>query len=109
MVVGVGQILLRIPENHSLKGKRSVIRQIVERVKKQFNISIAEVEAQDNWQFIHLGMCQVGLNADVVNNSLDKVLAFIEKLALAEVVDVDFELIQFSTRRTFYEKLCAFG
>ena len=42
MVVGVGQILLRIPENHSLKGKRSIIRQIVERVKKQFNISIAE-------------------------------------------------------------------
>jgi uncharacterized protein YlxP (DUF503 family) len=109
MVVGVGQILLRIPESRSLKGKRSIMRQIVERVKRQFNISIAEVEAQDNWQFIHLGMCQVGLNADVVNHSLDKVLAFIEKLALAEVVDVDFELIQFSTRRTFYEKLCAFG
>ncbi len=107
MIVGVGQILLRIPTNHSLKGKRSIMKHIVERIKKNFNISVAEVDAQDNWQFIHLGICQVGSNADIVNNAFDKMLDFIDRLALAEIVDTEIELIQFSTKRTFYEKLCA--
>lgn len=107
MVVGVGQILLRIPNNHSLKGKRSVMRQIVERLKRQFNISVAEVEAQDRWQLIHLGVCQVGLNADAIRASLDKILDFIEGMGLVEIVDMDLEVIHFSTKRTFYGKLCS--
>jgi len=107
MVVGVGQILLRIPKNHSLKGKRSVIRQIMDRLRKQFNISIAEVEAQDKWQLIHLGVCQVGLKADTIQTNLEKMLNFIEGMGLVEIIDMDLEIMHFSTKRTFYGKLCS--
>ncbi|MCD6319431.1 MAG: DUF503 domain-containing protein [Candidatus Desulfofervidaceae bacterium] len=107
MVVGVAQVLLRIPNNHSLKGKRSIIRQIVERLKRQFNISIAEVESQDRWQLIHLGVSQVGIKADAVQASLNKILDFIEGMGLVEIVDMELEIIHFSTKRTFYGKLCS--
>jgi len=105
MVVGVGQVLLRLPGNHSLKGKRRVLRQLVERMKQRFNISVAEVEAQDQWQLIYLGVSQVGLNKDKIRTELDRMLNFIEEMNVVEIIDVDVEIIHFSTRDTLHEKL----
>ena len=42
MVVGVLTLLLYLPESHSLKGKRSVVRTVKARVSNKFNVSIAE-------------------------------------------------------------------
>lgn len=98
MVVGVGQILLRVPENCTLKGKRRVIKQIIDRVKRQFNVSIAEVNAQNHWQLIHLGLCQVSTARDHVNTNLEKILNFIENLSVAEILDVKLEVIHFSSK-----------
>ncbi|KPJ68766.1 MAG: hypothetical protein AMJ45_01900 [Syntrophobacter sp. DG_60] len=98
MVVGVGQILLRLPENCTLKGKRRVIKQIIDKVKRQFNVSIAEVDAQNHWQFAHLGLCQVSTTKDYVNTNLEKILDFIENLSVAEILDVKLEIIHFSSK-----------
>ncbi len=98
MVVGVGQILLRLPENCTLKGKRRVIKQIIDKVKRQFNVSIAEVNAQNHWQFAHLGLCQVSTTKDHVNTNLEKILDFIENLSVAEILDVKLEIIHFSSK-----------
>ena len=45
MVVGVLRLTLFLPENHSLKGKRQVLRSIKDRVRNKFNVSIAESDA----------------------------------------------------------------
>jgi len=100
MVVGIGQILLRLPENCTLKGKRRVIKQIVDRVKRQFNVSIAEVDAQNHRQFANLGVCQVSLDKDYVNTNLEKIVNFIEDLSSAQVLDVKLEIIHFSSKVT---------
>ena len=60
MVVGVLRLELLLPENHSLKGKRSVLRAIKARVQNKFNVSIAECEDHDLWQRATLGVSQVG-------------------------------------------------
>jgi hypothetical protein len=41
MVVGILRLTLYLPENHSLKGKRQVLRAIKARVRTKFNVSIA--------------------------------------------------------------------
>ena len=46
MVVGVMRLTLFLPENHSLKGKRQVLRAIKARVRNKFNVSIAESESR---------------------------------------------------------------
>ena len=46
MVVGVLKLTLFLPENHSLKGKRGVIKKIKARVSNTFNVSISECDAQ---------------------------------------------------------------
>ena len=84
MVVGVLRLVLYLPENHSLKGKRAVLRSIKQRVANKFNVSIAECEDNDNWQRVTLGVAQVGNERDHVDRSLRQVADFVTGLGLAE-------------------------
>lgn len=91
MVVGVLTLILYLPGNHSLKGKRSVVRAVKSRVSKKFNVSIAECEDLDNWQRISLGVVQVGNERDHVDRSLREVSSFISGLGLAESGEERYE------------------
>lgn len=93
MVVGVAKLLLRLPENHSLKGKRKVMKRICERLRHRFNLAVAEIDSQDFWQACTVGIVTVGTAGGYVNSKLDKAVNFVENLHLAEVVDVQMELI----------------
>ena len=44
MNVGICKVRLRLPGNHSLKGKRGVIKSVISRVAARFDVSIAEVD-----------------------------------------------------------------
>jgi uncharacterized protein YlxP (DUF503 family) len=92
MVVGICTIDLRIPGNDSLKGKRSVIRKIKERVKNQFNVSIAEVEDLDKLQRVGLGVAFVSNDSGHVHSTLTKVVDFIDQMYLAEIIHFHIEL-----------------
>jgi uncharacterized protein YlxP (DUF503 family) len=87
-------VKLRLPENSSLKGKRQVSKSIIERVKNRFNVSIAEVEDQDLWQSLTLGISCVSNSAPHANEILSKVVNFIENNRFdAELVDYEIEII----------------
>ena len=43
MVVGICRVVLALPWNDSLKGKRSVVKRILERARVRFNVAAAEV------------------------------------------------------------------
>ena len=92
MVVGICSIDLRIPGNDSLKGKRSVVRRIKERVKNGFNVSVAEVEDLDTLQRAGLGIAFVSNEASHVHSTLSKVVNFIEHMYIAEVIDYHIEV-----------------
>ncbi|MDO8700532.1 MAG: DUF503 domain-containing protein [Deltaproteobacteria bacterium] len=91
MVVGVLKLNLVIPENHSLKGKRSVLKRIEARVSNQFNISVTECGDQDLWQSAILGFGVVGSNQPVVQATLQKVVDFVDDMGIAELGDSQVE------------------
>lgn len=93
MVVGVLKLTIFLPENHSLKGKRGVIKKIKARVANTFNVSIAECDDQDLWQRAVLGICQIGSDAAYVDGALRQVVRFIEDLQVAELGEESFELL----------------
>lgn len=93
MVVGVCHISLIIHDNHSLKGKRQVIKSLMEKVKNRFNVSVAEVGDNDVWQRAEIGLCAVGNDRAFINSVIDKVMNFIENLHVAEIIDHSIELI----------------
>ena len=79
MHVGVCRIAVRIPGVHSLKGKRGVVNSLCARVRNRFNVSIAEIGANDSWQAATLGVTGVSNDAALSEKMLAAVLEFIER------------------------------
>jgi uncharacterized protein YlxP (DUF503 family) len=92
MIVGVCTIDLRIPGIDSLKGKRSIVRKIKDRVKNTFNVSIAEVENLDKLQRVGLGVAFVSNESSYVHSTLSKVVNFIDHMYVAEIIDYHIEI-----------------
>lgn len=92
MVVGVLKLALILPENHSLKGKRGVLKRIQAKVANQFNISVTECGDQDLWQSALLGFGVVGSSRPVVDATLQKVAAFVDSMGLAQVGETKIEI-----------------
>ena len=67
-----------IPESHSLKEKRMVLRRIKDRVAQKFNCAIAEVGDADAWQSASLGFAVVSNEHGFTQSMVQKILNFIE-------------------------------
>jgi uncharacterized protein len=94
MHVGVARVVMHLAENGSLKGKRMVVKSVAQRVRNRFNVALAEVDTQDAWQLITLGIVCVSEDPRHANEMLNKVIDFIESERLdAEVGEVAVELI----------------
>jgi len=93
MVVGVLKIALILAENHSLKGKRSVLRKIQSRVSNKFNVSVTECGDQELWQRALLGFAAAGSNARIVEATLREVIEFVDRMGLAELGETDTRIL----------------
>ncbi len=93
MHVGVCTIWLAIPDSHSLKHKRRVIKSITGRLKNRFNIAVAEVDALDAHQQAVLGVVSVSNDTRHLNRVLSYVVNFVEDTLLAELTDYEIEIL----------------
>jgi uncharacterized protein YlxP (DUF503 family) len=93
LVVGTLKIVFHLHDSRSLKGKRKIVKSMIGKVKHRFNVAIAEIGSNDKWQKIELGISTVGNDRRHVDSSLMNVLAFLESLYVAEVVDSKTEII----------------
>lgn len=91
MNMAVCRIALRLPENHSLKGKRHVLQSIISRVRNRFNVSIAEVGDQEQWQIAALGFCCVSNDSRHANQVVSQVIHFIEEEVRGDAEVLDFQ------------------
>ncbi|ABB15386.1 DUF503 domain-containing protein [Carboxydothermus hydrogenoformans] len=76
MIIGVLTLELYIPQSQSLKEKRMVLKSITEKIKHNYNVSIAEVGNQNLWQRSTLALAAVSLKKD----DIEKVFAKIENI-----------------------------
>jgi uncharacterized protein YlxP (DUF503 family) len=91
MVVGTCTIYLDLPGIGSLKGKRSVLKSLLARVRHEFNVSIAEVGANDRWQTAEIGVAAVSNDPAYVHGLLTRVVQWIEEQRLDVTVE-DYEI-----------------
>ncbi len=94
MTVGLARLTLFIPDSHSLKEKRMVLRRVKDRTRQKFNVAIAEVEENDVWQRAVLGVALVGNEGRFVESALDEVVRFVEGQAM--VTNTEREIQTFS-------------
>ena len=94
MVIGCCSVRFYLHGNNSLKGKRRVVRAIKDRLKNDFNVSVAEVGDQDVWKSINLGISVVGVDQPYIDGLLSKVIDAIDRMNLAEIVDCKTETLK---------------
>ena len=94
MHLGVCTVYLSLPSNSSLKGKRRIVRSIIDRVSNRFNISIAEVDMNENWRLAAIGFACITNEKSHAQEIVSRVIHFIEESRLDfEILDCQMEII----------------
>ena len=93
MVVGIGNIKVRLYDCHSLKGKRIIIKSIIKQINNKFNVSAAEVGSNDIHQRAEIGFAMVGNDKRIINSKIDKLLNMVDEFSRIEVFDTEMEII----------------
>ena len=86
MRIGAARLELFLADCDSIKGRRRVARSIIDRVRRRFEVSIADVGDQDDRHRIQLGIALVGVDPRHVDARLDRIASYVEQLGLAELV-----------------------
>jgi hypothetical protein len=92
MIVGSLSARLYLRESRSLKDKRQVLQSIKDRLRNEFNVSVAEVDALDNRQLIVLGVAMAGREGSHVRGVLQKIVEVLRRHPVAELLDHELEV-----------------
>ena len=79
MIVGVLTAQLHMQGINSLKQKRSIVKSVIGRLKTKFNISISEVDHQDNKTSAVIAMSMVSNDARFIDQQFDVIINFMQK------------------------------
>ena len=94
MAVGLLTIELYLPLNDSLKGKRSILKPLIARLRREFNVSVCEADAQDAWTQSVLEVACVSSTAALAHRQLQHVANSVEHWRLdAQLVDYSIEML----------------
>ena len=95
MIVGVCRFELSLDDNFSLKGKRSVVKSLIQKSRNKFNVAMAEVEHNDVLSVAVIGFAVVGNDKQFINGCISKIMDFVETTAEAPLSDYEFQIEQY--------------
>ncbi len=93
MIVGLLSLELHLPESNSLKSKRMIIKSLKDRIRNKFNVSIAEVDANDLWQRSVLGVACVANETKIINAILNEVRSIVSDTPSIQLIDSSMEML----------------
>jgi len=82
------KLTFHISHAQSLKDKRMVARSLLDKTRKKYYVSIAEVDTQEAHQILTLGIAVVSGEYSHAENMLDDIIRFMERNTDAELVSV---------------------
>jgi len=91
MIVGLLSVEILIPGSASLKEKKMVLKSVKDRVRKKFNVSVAEIGYQDKWQRSFLACALVTEKEKFAQEALNKIFDFLDKEPAFEIIKFNFE------------------
>jgi uncharacterized protein YlxP (DUF503 family) len=92
MVIGLLRLDLFLPDTHSLKQKRSLIRPVMERIRREWNVSVTEVDHQDSWQRTTLAVANVNTETAEAERTLGHIARSIEGNPDIQLLDFSVEI-----------------
>lgn len=93
MYVAILQVELSIPDADTLKGRRRVVRSLVDRLRQRFGAAVSEVGVADEHHVANIGIALVSSDAKLIRKLAQRVREFLENLRDAEVTDLQVEFL----------------
>jgi uncharacterized protein YlxP (DUF503 family) len=93
MIVGLLTLDLHIPEANSLKSKRMVIKSLTDKIKNKFNVSVAEVDANNLWQRSVIGIAYVANETVIINKVFERIRTLVLSTHSVELIDSTMEML----------------
>lgn len=84
---------VHVPASGSLKAKRGVLKQLIAALRRELNVSVAEVDHQDLWQRATLGVAIAAgseVGARTVAQQVEKI---VYREPRVEIIAIDVEIV----------------
>jgi uncharacterized protein YlxP (DUF503 family) len=93
MAIGLLTLEIHIPDSHSLKDKRQVLRSLKDRLRGRFNVAVAELDHLDSWQRAQVGVVSLSNDEAQLEQSLQAVLREAEEVLGRDLTGHDLEML----------------
>jgi uncharacterized protein YlxP (DUF503 family) len=70
-----------------------VIKSLIDRIKNKFNVSVAEVDAQNLWQRSVIGISLVANETVIINKSFEKIRTLVLNTHSVDLIDSTMEML----------------
>lgn len=94
MILGTMEVELRLDGCFNLKEKRRVLQSLIQRLRGEMHLSVAETGDHDLWNSALVGIACVTTDAAIADSVLDRALRHFDENAEIEVVGVDREVLR---------------
>jgi len=75
-----------------LKEKRSIVKNLLNFIRKKYNVSVSEIGAQDSKDFLELGVAMISNDRDLIHNVFESIADYIEFHEGLEIEELEKEL-----------------
>ncbi|MHC4087722.1 MAG: DUF503 domain-containing protein [Planctomycetota bacterium] len=79
MIIGVMKAEIHMEGITSLKGKRSIVKSVIGRLKSRFNVSVSEVDHQDQKRSAVIGIALVSNETRFIDQQFDAIINFMQR------------------------------
>ncbi len=94
MHIGTCVVTIQLYGVDSLKSKRRILKSILSRLPRQFNVAVAEVDCHDTWRTAVIAFATVGNDAGYLHGLLEKAISWIESNCLdVTIEDYSIEIL----------------
>jgi len=93
MPVGLLTLELHIPDAQSLKDKRQVLRSLKDKLRRDFNVAVAEMEHHDSWQRSVVGIVTISNEEKHLREVLQRVLDEADRILGSFLINQAVEIV----------------
>ncbi|MGD9898423.1 MAG: DUF503 domain-containing protein [Calditrichaceae bacterium] len=91
MFVGVLTTEILIQGSASLKDKRVIVNRIRDRVRKKYNVSVAEIDYNDKWQRSLIAFAIVSSDKSFADQMMQKIFRDLDNETEFEIINYQFD------------------
>jgi len=95
MIVSMIKVIFEIPDSVNIKEKRRIIKSVIDKLKKRFRMSVAEIDLQDSLSYAQIGGALVSNSKTFGETVMQKAFKMIENETPVRIQDMNIHSEEF--------------